>query len=106
VPGIPLTVTAEANGELVLNWSESCLSTDSDYVVYEGSLGSFTSHSAVTCGTGGSTTWTLTPATGSRYYLVSASDGVSEGSHGRDSSGAERPPGAATCFPLNVGGCP
>jgi len=105
VPGVPLTLRTETDGTLVLDWGASCMSTDDDYAVYEGPLGSFTSHSPVTCSTAGSTTWTLTPATESSYYLVSPSNGVSEGSHGKDSSGSERPPGPTTCFPLNVGDC-
>jgi hypothetical protein len=101
-----LTVNPATGGDLVLNWGASCLSTDVDYVVYEGPLGSFSSYSWVTCSTGGTTTWTLSPSTGSQFYLVVPTNGVSEGSHGRDGSGAERPVGSATCFPLNYGGCP
>ena len=106
VPGTPLSVRAGTNGDLVLNWDPSCLSTDSDYTVYEGLLGSFTSHTSVTCSTGGSTAWTLTPANFSSYYLVSSTDGVSEGSHGTNSSGTERLSDASTCFPMNIGECP
>jgi beta-glucanase (GH16 family) len=106
VPGVPLSVRAEADGNLVLEWGESCLSSDSDYVVYEGLLGSFTTHSPVTCSTAGSTSWTLTPAAGSRYYLIAATDGVAEGSQGTAGNGFERWPGATTCHPLSFAECP
>jgi beta-glucanase (GH16 family) len=106
VPGIPLTVGAGSNGDLVLDWGASCLSTDGDYVVYEGLLGDLGSHSPVTCSTGGLTNLTLTPGAGDRYYLVSPTDGVSEGSHGTDSNDSQRLPGTVTCFPLDVGECP
>jgi hypothetical protein len=106
VPGIPLTLSVGADGSLVLEWDVSCLSTDGDYVVYEGRLGSFTSHAPVTCSTGGATTWTLIPDALSSYYLVTPTDGISEGSHGTDGSGTERPPGLGTCFSMSIGACP
>jgi hypothetical protein len=105
VSGTPLSLRKGSGDDLVLEWSASCLATDSDYVVYEGLLGNFTSHSPVTCDTSGATTWTLTPAANSSYYIVTPTDGVSEGSHGRDGSGAERLQGLATCYPMNTGGC-
>ena len=106
LPGIPLTLRAGAGDDLILDWGASCLSTDTDYAVYEGTLGSFTSHVPAVCTTGGSTTVTLTPATESRYYVVVPTNGVAEGSHGRDSNGIERVPESITCLPLNAGGCP
>ena len=105
VPGTPLSVRKGSGDDLVLEWDPSCRATDTDYVVYEGLLGSFASHSPVTCNTSGATTWTLAPAANSSYYLVTPTDGVSEGSHGRDGSGAERSQGLATCYPMNTGGC-
>ncbi len=106
VLGTPLSVRKGIGDDLVLAWGPSCLATDSDYVVYEGLLGSFKSHSPVTCNTSGATTWTLIPAANSSYYLVTPTDGVSEGSHGRDGSGTERSQGLATCYPISIGSCP
>jgi hypothetical protein len=106
VPGVPLTVGRGTGERIVLSWDASCLSTDDDYVVYEGVLGSFASHFPTTCSTGGATTWDLTPSPGSNYYLIAPANGVSEGSRGTDSSGAERSPGTATCLPLNINRCP
>jgi beta-glucanase (GH16 family) len=105
VAGVPLTVGVEPGGDLSLGWGASCQAADDDYVVYEGPMGNFAAHGAVTCSTGGSTTWTLTPAGGSSYYLVVPTNGVSEGSRGKDSAGAERPAGLSACYASNIGEC-
>jgi hypothetical protein len=105
VPGTPLTVSHGTAGSLVLAWGASCVSTDDDYAVYEGTLGDFTSHVPVACGTGGAMTVIVTPMADSAYYLVVPTNGVSEGSLGRDSGGAERSQGPTTCYALNVYSC-
>ena len=105
LPGNMLMVDKAAAGELTLTWGPSCLGTDFTYVVYEGSLGDFDSHSRVTCSTSGATNWTLTPGVDSVYFLVGASNGLAEGSLGTDSSGAERPRGVLPCLPRQVGSC-
>jgi beta-glucanase (GH16 family) len=106
VAGPPLGVVLDSAGDVTLTWGASCSTAGNDYVVYEGTLGNFTSHSPVTCSTSGSTTWTFTPASGNRYYLVSPTDGLAEGSHGKDGAGAERLPGSTACFPQDAGTCP
>jgi len=106
VPGIPLTLTFNAGGDLELNWGTSCVSGDTDFAIYEGVLGDFTSHAAGSCTTGGSTTAVvLQPASGSTYYLVVPHNTVWEGSHGYRSNGVERPRGASACFSQAVGVC-
>lgn len=105
VPGTPLSVGRGAGDALVLSWSASCQPEDGDYVVYEGTLGAFGSHQPATCSTAGATSWTLTPAGGSRYFLVAPADSGSEGSRGRDGDGVERPAGVSTCLPVDVGTC-
>ena len=72
---------------------------DSDFAVYEGVLGNFTSHVPVVCSTGGATTATFAPAIGDRYYLMSANNGHEEGSYGYDSTGTERALSVAECHP-------
>ena len=49
---------------------------------------------------------TLTPGSGDRYYLIVPHNGVFEGSHGVDSSGAQRSPGPSTCLPAAFAACP
>jgi hypothetical protein len=104
-PGVPLSI-ARSGSDLKLTWGPSCRPTDTDYEVYEGSLGAFTSHSAKLCTTGGATSATFTPAGGLRYYLVVPTDGSSEGSYGIASNGVERPRGATTCRPQYFTTCP
>ena len=104
--GTPLTVGKNANGDLDLQWGVSCASEDSDYAIYEGSLGDFASHAPRSCTTGGQTTKSLTSASGDVYYLVVPTHAGREGSYGRDSTGQERPQGQAVCFPQWLRSCP
>jgi hypothetical protein len=105
LPGIPLTLVR--NGLLVdLAWGASCLASDVDYEVYEGLLGSPTSHVPVTCSTTGARSWTLAPASGARFYLVVPHNGVYEGSAGTRSDGSERLPGAFACRGRRIAACP
>ena len=43
---------------------------------------------------------------GSTFYLVVPKSGTREGSYGKTSSGAERPPAVNQCLPQNVAVCP
>ena len=99
LPGTPLTVTHAAGSDLTLTWGPSCSAGDSEYAVYEGSLGSFTSHTPVLCSTGGATTATIAPGAGNHYYLVVPNNGLREGSYGVRSSGSQRPAAIAACLP-------
>lgn len=105
-PGIPLTVERTPGGDLTLRWDASCTATDVDFAVYEGNLGDFTSHLPLLCSTGGSTIVTLTPASGSSYYLIVPTNGAREGSYGLGSDLAERPPSSAACRPQSIATCP
>ena len=111
VPGTPLTVSQAAGNDITLSWGASCVASDTDYAIYEGLLGDFTSHTQVgspPCTTGGATTTTITPGTGSRYYLVVPQNATNEGSYGTDSNGLERPPaiGIGACLPQAITACP
>jgi hypothetical protein len=90
----------------MVSWGASCVTEDTDYVLYEGVLGNFVSHVPVTCSTGGATMWTFAPAGASTYYLVAPQSPLFEGSHGLRSNGLERLTGEATCLAQLVGGCP
>jgi hypothetical protein len=103
--GTPLGISRDAAGDLHLSWGSSCRPEDSDYEVYEGTLGIFPSHAPRLCTTAGGTTATLTPAEGDTYYLIVPVHGVLEGSYGRDSHGTERPPGVSACRPQVVRNC-
>jgi hypothetical protein len=113
VPGTPLRMWPAGpksdTGDLVLDWSPSCAAGDTDYAVYEGNLGNFTTHAPVKCSTGGETWTTVTPSPGDRYYLVVPlgrhAAGWSEGSAGLDSEGNQRPVPASSCHLRYLQGC-
>jgi hypothetical protein len=104
-PGTPLTVDHALGGDLALRWGASCAAGDTDYEVYEGRLGNFTSHVPRACTTTGQTFLTLTPAAVSSYYLVVPVKGSREGSYGLTSSLAERPTSGAACLSQAVAAC-
>ncbi|MCU0222649.1 MAG: DUF4215 domain-containing protein [Acidobacteria bacterium] len=79
--------------------------TDTDYEVYEGMLGNFTTHVPVLCSTGGATGVTIAAATGSRYYFIVPHNGTNGGSYGSASAGTERPLGVASCRAKSVASC-
>ena len=101
----PLTVTRTVGGDLTLSWDGSCGVTDTDYAIYEGALGNFTSHAPIGCSTAGATSATFAPPAGGAYYLVVPRNHWSEGSYGVDGDGAQRPPSAAACLSQSIG-CP
>jgi murein DD-endopeptidase MepM/ murein hydrolase activator NlpD len=86
---------------LRLTWGASCNPPDTDYVLYDGAIGSYYSHSRIACSTGGNRVANISPATDSRYYLVGARNTTTptrEGSLGHSSAGTERPVGTIACF--------
>ena len=104
IAGEPLTVERKPLGRVELDWSASCTPTDTDYEVYEGVLGDFTSHVAVACSTEGATTLTFA-AGDAAYFLVVPRNASREGSYGSDSAGNERPKAAAPCLAQEVTAC-
>jgi Zn-dependent metalloprotease len=105
-PGPPL-VLARAGANLSLDWTPSCLASDTDYEVYEGTLGSFTSHVPRLCSTGGASAATISMPAGNKYYLVTPRNAGREGSYGKKSSGVERPASTSPCLPQQIAApCP
>jgi hypothetical protein len=93
-------------GALDLSWGASCAAAN-DYAIYEGTIGSWPSHSPVCCTTTGATARTVMASAGSSYYLVVPTDGVQEGSYGRGTDGNERAPGGGACLPQGApSACP
>jgi hypothetical protein len=85
-------------GTLVLSWAASCGQDVLNYGIYEGLLGSWTSHARIDCFDGGSDrSESVMPAAGDRYYLVVPLGFTAEGSYGTDSLGSERPQGSSAC---------
>lgn len=106
VPGTPLTVEQATGGQLRLTWGDSCLPTDNDFEIYEGTLGAFYSHTMKFCTTSGATTSTFLPGPGSTYYVVVPRNGPREGSYGINSNAVERPPGVPACLAQEIAVCP
>ena len=103
--GLPLILSEETNDRIRLSWDDSCSGDDTDYEIYEGTLGDFASHIPLVCSTGGSTTKSFVPAAGDTYYLVVPNNGFREGAYGVDSAGNPRPLPVNTCLPQSVGAC-
>lgn len=98
----PLVLSKSGSDLITLSWDVSCNPNDGDYEIYEGTIGNFTSHVSRYCSTGNATSLTMTPDTGSRYYLVVPANGTREGSYGLRSDGTERPQGAFACLPQQI----
>ncbi len=99
IPGSVDGLQVTKNGaELALVWNPSCSVDASDYAVYEGTLGDWTSHMPLMCTTGGAVSIPVTPASGSVYYLITPRNTTVEGSYGTDSQGFERTTSAAACM--------
>jgi len=107
IPGVQLW-GRRVGTDVELGWAPSCVGTDADYAVYEGTIGDFTSHvpaGAPSCTTGGATTTRFTPAAGNRYFLVVPQGQAFEGSYGFDSGGAPRARSGAACQVQFVSDC-
>ncbi len=109
IPGLPVRVSRNLAipPYLDIAWSASCSSSATDYAIYQGQAGSWTSHAPVTCSTGGALAATFAPGSGNRYFLVVPLTTEVEGSYGVDSAGADRLPSASACRSRSVAGvCP
>lgn len=100
VSGTPLTVEKAGGGDLTVSWDAStCPAGDYHLVWYD--LASMSSYTVAeeTCDVGNGGSWTGTPPGGAVGVIAVGNDDPSgtEGSHGVDVSGAERPSSAPTC---------
>jgi len=100
----PLTVEP-FSGNLLLNWGASCSANDTDYEIYEGQIGDFTTHSIKLCSTGGATGAIVFPDADDSYYLVVPRNATGEGSYGVASGNIERPAATAPCLVQQAGAC-
>jgi hypothetical protein len=83
--------------DIVLSWGASCSGSANDYTVHKGTLGTWYSHQAVVCSTGGVTSTILAPGAGSSYFLVVPVTDDAEGSYGTNSAGQQRPNSSVSC---------
>jgi hypothetical protein len=101
-----LTLAKSGATQIKLSWGASCNPADGDYEVYDGAIGTFTARTPVLCSTSGARSATLTPAAGSRYYLVVPTNGTIEGSYGTNDDGVQRAASASACRPQAFAACP
>ncbi|MGH9869138.1 MAG: M12 family metallo-peptidase [Candidatus Polarisedimenticolia bacterium] len=96
-----------AAGSVKLDWDASCNESsvpDQDYAVYQGTVGSWTSYTSLTCTTWHARTWLIENPQPGSFWLVVPQTSSNEGSYGSSSAG-ERPPAAAACKPQALGSC-
>lgn len=117
-PGrVPVTISVRKAevppGDIVIDWSVSCSTAAEDYGIYQGTIGTWYSHTLIDCNDAGSDLREqITPDAGNSYYLVVPHNAQAEGSYGRCSIGVclaadERPVGAAQCVaPQALAPCP
>ncbi len=103
--GWSMTIAKGEDGQISLFWEASCISTDDDYEIYEGTIGDFASHGSKYCSTGGARQMSFLPAEGGCYYLVVPASAICEGSYGIDSEGWERLSGTDACLPQVTTSC-
>jgi hypothetical protein len=107
--GAPVTLGVAPNGEITVEWSESCSGEAAEYAIYEGSLDTLRAgswdHVPVTCSAGTDLGETITPSPGNRFYLVTPVAGSYEGSLGESSGGVDRPLSGAACAPRGQTSC-
>lgn len=97
-----LEVSKAAGGSLTLDWGPSCLVSDQDYEIYQGTIGDYLNHLPLHCSTGWLTQKTFYPGEGSHYYLVvPRNDSLREGSYGPG-----RIPSEGACLEQVVADCP
>ena len=94
--GTPFRVS-KSGSQLDLAWGASCGAAATDFAVYEGTLGTWYSHSSLVCSTSGALSATVTPSSGDRYYLIAPLSASKEGSYGTRTGGTEIPQGSSPC---------
>jgi hypothetical protein len=97
-----LQVSKAPGDQLALSWEASCAQDALDYAIYQGTIGAWSSHTAVDCtDDGGDRIETLSAPVSSSYFLVVALGADGEGSYGT-ATGGERPRGTSTCAPARI----
>lgn len=87
----------KSGANVTLSWGASCSDSATDYSVHRGTIGSWYSHQALACTTGGVTSTTLAPGAASSYFLIVPITADAEGSYGANSAGVQRPSSSVAC---------
>jgi hypothetical protein len=95
-------------GMLHLVWDKSCSQGATDTGIYQGTIGTWYSHTLLDCSDAGNDSQEdITPGVGNRYFLVVPNNPFGEGSYGQRTGGTERPVGVASCSaPQVITSCP
>jgi hypothetical protein len=102
-----LTIGKGPGAQITLFWTASCSLGAEDYGIYEGTIGTWYSHTQIDCSDAlGDLQEAVTPGAGNRYYLVVPNNPDVEGSYGTRSTGVQRPVGSVTCRAAQEIGCP
>ncbi|MFN7964775.1 MAG: hypothetical protein U0V87_03690 [Acidobacteriota bacterium] len=99
VLGQQVRATKASAGQLTVTYDNTACNTPGHHIVWFdlATVSSYTP-TQVTCAIGNSGTWTGAPATGNVGYLVVSDDlSTTEGSHGPNSNGQERPSQSNAC---------
>lgn len=96
-----LQMEKSQTGTLAIRWSPAHTVNAIGYGIYQGGLGSWSSHAQIDCTDDGEDFREVigSVSSGDAYYLVVPRNVVWEGSYGRHSDGTERPPGTSACAP-------
>lgn len=101
-----LLMVTRSGSNLTLSWGASCNDSGVNYAIYQGTLGTWYSHTSKFCTTQGLLTRTFPADPGNKYFLVAPLSAEREGSLGRNSSLAEIPVGGGACKSRLLSACP
>jgi hypothetical protein len=99
ITGTQVRASKASAGQITVTYDASTCNTPDHHLVWFdlASVSSYTP-SSVTCDVGSSGSWTGVPPAGNRAFLIVSNDNAStEGSHGRRSTGIERPSQTTSC---------
>lgn len=108
---LDLRLAKPGGGLARLTWAASCITTDTDFEVYEGTLGVWYDHGWIACTTDEAAQYDVGLAGGDAYFLVVPTNTFVEGHYGFDSLPAAplpspRPPGSPSCVTQSEVTCP
>ncbi len=100
-----LRIARATGADLTLTWGGASCAADPDFEIYEGTLGSPASAFPVVCTTSETTSATITPGAGDRFYLAVPRAALLEGSYGTTTGSIQRPPSTSACLPQSILSC-
>ena len=109
LPGGGGGALGKSGADILFTWSAAKVTCNpSTYEIYRGALGSYYSHSILTCDTSGLTNWTNVSGlsdSNNYYYLIVPATASKEGSYGMKTGGIEIPQASTPCLPQDLTAC-